>query len=221
MTHLTIARIWMACGCAAVLACQAAARGPTSAPARAQVTADPNDPGKTRTIIPREERERLGLTPRTWSGVVDPEVLARFDRLDKTVASLKDKMTKEKDVKAFNSLWRIRFKGMVYVEVQLKDQDAQRRLLASLKASEFYPECVFQSNAGLTGYVSKDGLDKISKHADVTGVCLDDKPLPAKGAVIFKEHVAPPKPGENTSEMPGVPEKKVDPDVYRLLELHE
>jgi hypothetical protein len=98
----------------------AAARGPAPVPARAQMTADPNDPGKTRTTIPREEREELGLTPRTWTGVVDPEAYARLDRLDKTVADLRERLKKGKDAEAFDTLRRIRFKGMVYVQVQLK-----------------------------------------------------------------------------------------------------
>jgi len=48
------------------------------APSRSMTTADPNDPDKTRTIVSREERERLGLTLRTWTGVVHPDVSPRW-----------------------------------------------------------------------------------------------------------------------------------------------
>ncbi len=185
-----------------------------------RATADPNDPEKTRTIIPREEREKLGLTPRTWSGVVDPEVYARLNRINKTVADLKERLKKGKDVQAFDALWRIRFKDMVYIQVQLKEREAQRRVLASLKASEFHVAYLFEKSAGLTGYVTKEGLDKLAKNPDVTGVCLDDKPLPGPGKIMAKDFLPPAKPEEAANE-PGVPEKKVDPDVYRAFALND
>jgi len=53
------------------------------------VTSDPNDPEKTRaTVFFPEKREKLGLTPKTWSGVVHPDVYPTLDRLNKTVESL-------------------------------------------------------------------------------------------------------------------------------------
>ncbi|MGQ9652234.1 MAG: hypothetical protein ACUVXJ_19235 [Phycisphaerae bacterium] len=218
MKFQTVARLRAICAVAILAAVLAAAMPMSPVPRRVQTTPDPNDPEKTRTIIPREEREKLGLTPRTWTGVVDPEVYARLDRLNKTVAELKDRLKKGRDVEAFDALWRIRFKGMVYVQVQLKDRDAQRRVLASLKASEFHAPYLFEKSVGLTGYITKEGLDKLAKNPDVTGVCLDDKPLPGPGKIMAKDLLPPAKPGEAANE-PGVPEKKVDPDVYRAFAL--
>ena len=74
--------------------------------------ADPNDPEKTRPTISREKREQLGLTPKTWSGIVQPEVYTTLERLSQTVASLEDRLKKGRDSEAFHALWRIRFPGM-------------------------------------------------------------------------------------------------------------
>jgi len=115
---------------------------PTSAP----VTADPNDPEKTRTIVPREEREKLGLTPHTWSGVVHPDVYLTLDKLKKTEARLRERLRNEsgeQGEEVFDMLWFMHFKGTVYVQVQLKSKDAQRRVLASLKTSEFHAQQLF------------------------------------------------------------------------------
>ena len=188
-------------------------------PSRPQMTCDPNDPEKTRTIISREEREKLGLPLHTWTGVVHPDVYPRFDRLNQTIASLKERVNK-KDEQAFRALSGIRFQGMVYVQVQLKDRDAQRRVLASLKASEFHAPFLSEKSAGLTGYITKEGLDKLAKNPDVAGVCLDDKPLPEKAKTIYKDDLPPAKPGEAAKE-PGVSEGKVDPDVYRAFALSD
>jgi len=221
MKFQTVARLW-AIGAVAILAAVLAAAMPKSpVPGRVQTTADPNDPEKTRTIIPREEREKLGLTPRTWTGVVDPEVYAKLDRLNKTVAELKDRLKKGRDVEAFDALWRFRFKGMVYVQVQLKERDAQQRVLATLKASEFHAPYLFEKSAGLTGYITKEGLDKLAKNPDVTGVCLDDKPLPDRPKTVYKDDLPPARPGDTPSSQPGVEERKVDPDVYRAFSLSD
>jgi len=188
-------------------------------PSRPKATNDPNDPENTRPIIPREEREKLGLTPHTWSGVVHPDVYPKFDMLNKVIANLKEKVNK-KDVQAVRVLFGMRFKGTVYVQVQLKDKDTQRRVLASLKASEFHVRQLFDGSAGFVGYVTKEGLDKLVKNPDVIGVCLDDKPLPEKGKTIYTNDLPPAKPGEAANE-PGVAERKVDPDVYRAFALSE
>jgi len=184
-----------------------------AAPPRVPVMVDPNDPEKTRTIISREEREKLGLTPRTWSGVVHPDVYATLDRLNRTVASLKDRLKRGRDVQAFDALRRIRFEGMVYVQVQVKDRDAQRRVLASLKASEFHVPYLFEKSAGLTGYVTKEGLDKLAKNPEVVGVCLDDKPVPKDPPAAVGEH---PRPGEKPKWT--IADGKVDPQVREALE---
>lgn len=219
MKFQRVAGLW-AIGAVIILAAVLAAAMPKApVPGRVQTTADPNDPEKTRAIIPREEREKLGLTPRTWTGVVDPEVYAKLDRLNKTVAELKDRLKKGRDVEAFDALWRFRFKGMVYVQVQLKERDAQRRVLASLKASEFHAPFLFEKSAGLTGYITKEGLDKLAKNPDVTGVCLDDKPLPDKSRTVYKDDLPPAHSADTASTQPGVEERKVDPDVYRAFSL--
>jgi len=181
--------------------------------------ADPNDPEKTRPTISREKREQLGLIPHTWAGVVHPNVYATLDRLNRTVTTLKDRLKTGRDVQAFQALWSMRFKGMVYVQVQVKDKDAGRRVLASVKASEFHVRQLFEGTAGFVGYATKEGLDKLAKNPDVLGVCLDDKPLPGPGKIIVKDILPPAKPGETASAQPGVAEGKVDPHVYRAFDL--
>lgn len=189
-------------------------------PAREQLTADPNDPTKTRRIVSRDEREALGLRPHTWADVVDPEVYTRLDRLKETVANLRDRLNENKNDQAFDLLHKIRFEDAVYVQVRVKGANAQRRVLASLKASEFRAPYVFDDSAGLTGYVTKEGAEKLAKHPDVLGVCLDDQPLVQRGKVVTKDDL-PPETGPRTSTQPGVAEGKVDPDVYRALDLAE
>jgi len=209
---------WLVC-VLALGAAMAFADKPT--PRREQVTADPNDPTKTRRIISREEREALGLKPHTWLGVVDPEVYTRLDRLKETVANLRDRLSENKDDQAFDLLHKIRFDDAVYVQVRIKSKDAQRRVLAALKASEFRAPYVFNDSAGLTGYVTKEGAEKLAKHPDVLGVCLDDHPLVQRGKVITKDDLPPETGGTRASTQPGVAEGKVDPDVYRALDLTE
>lgn len=183
--------------------------------------ADPNDPEKTRATISREEREKLGLTPHTWSGVVDPEVYASLDRVNKTLARLKDRMNKDKDVRAFHAWFAgVETEGTVYVQVHLKDKTAQRRVLASLKASEFRLRQLFEGAAGFVGHASKEALDKLAKNPDVTGVCVDDLPLPQSPVkIIHRDDLPPPKPGQPAG--PGAREDRVEPDVYRAFDLTE
>lgn len=174
-----------------------------------EVTGDPNDPAKTRILITREDRERLGLNPKNWTGVVHPDVYTRVEELPRTVASLKERFKKDKDEESFVMLLRVEFEGTVYVQVQLKSKDAQRRVLASLKASEFHAKYLFEGPAGMVGYITKEGVDKLARNPDVTGVCLDDKPIPNAGPkIIAKDSLPPPKPGDTSSEQPGVKEGK-------------
>ena len=61
----------------------------------------------------------------------------------------------------------------------------------------------------------------LATHPDVTGVCLDENPLPEKGPrTIYKDDLAPAGPGEAANE-PGAAEGKVDPDVYRAFGLSD
>ncbi len=185
---------------------------------------DPNDPDKVRAVASREEMEKTGLKARTWTGVVDPDVYTRLDRLNERVASLKDRLNKGRDIAAFDALERIRFKGMVYVQVQLKPDprisDVQRRVLASLKASEFYAHYLFGEAPGFIGFATKEALDKLAKNPDVVGVCLEDKPWPeGPTKTVFRHELPPPKPGDASSERPGVKEQKVQPEVYRAFDL--
>jgi len=198
------------------------------------VTVDPNDPEKMRAVVSREEREKLGLTPHTWSGVVDPEVYASLDRVNKTLATLKDRMKRDKDIRAFQAWFAgAETEGTVYVQVQLKHEpkgasdskenmaaikDVQRRVLASLKASEFRLRQLFEGVAGFVGYARKEALDKLAKNHDVTGVCVDDGPLPeAPVKIIHRDDLPAPKPGQPAG--PGAREDRVEPDVYRAFEL--
>jgi hypothetical protein len=193
--------------------------GPPREPGR---VADPNDPANTRMAVSPEEREKLGLTPHTWTGVVHPDVYPKLDQLKATVASLKHRLVEEGDKEAWPQLRRVKFEGTVFVQVQLKNKDAQRRVLASLKATEFHPRFLFDGAPGFLGYVTKEGLDKLGKHADVVGVCLDDKPLVESGPKhVLKNDLPPPKPGDESSEHPGVKEGKVDPDLYRAFDLSD
>ena len=201
-------------------------------PPRVPVTLDPNDPEKRRTIIPREERERVGLAPHTWTGVVDPQVYATLERLLETIERLKETRTGDAQM----TLFTMQFEGTVYVEVQLKHdpdgkadseenraaiRDAQRRVLRSLTAAEFRVAQLFEWSPGLVGYATREALDELAAHPEVAGVCLDEQPLPEKGPkTIYKNDLPPAKPGEAADE-PGVAEGKVDPDVYRAFALSD
>lgn len=211
--------------CVLVLVIAKVTAGPPSAPAPLSPddprlfpnVTDPNDPGKTRPTVSQEKREELGLKPKTWSGVVDPEVYARLDRLNDTIAKLKEKVKNERDERAFRTLSFIRFEGMVYVQVQSKSEpkipDVHHRVLGDLRASEFHALQLFKEAPGFIGYATKEGLDKLAKHPDVTGVCLDDKPLPRKAPQTVGKH---PELGEE----PWAPsdDDRVEPQVRAALE---
>jgi len=143
-----------------------------------------------------------------------------LERLNKTVEGLKERprLKKGRDMDAFDALERIRFPGMVYVQVQVKDIDAQRRVLATLKASEFHDPYLFEKAAGFTGYATKEALDKIAKNPDVVGLCLDDKPFAEPLKTIYKNDLPPAEPGDASATKPGVAEGIVDADVYRALD---
>lgn len=185
-----------------------------AAPPRAAV--DPNAPDKNRTMISREERERLGLAPHTWTGVVHPDVYQRLDKLTKMVESLKSR----NDLDAVDARQRVRFEGTVYVQVQLKDRDARHSVLANLKASEFYVQQLFEESDGFIGYAKKEAVDKLARDPGVVSVCLDDKPIPERPTPIYKNDLPPVPPGDPSSTAPGVEEKKVTPDVYRALAMN-
>lgn len=188
-------------------------------PTREQRTADPNDPTTTRRLIPGQEREALGLKLHTWTGTVDPEVYARLDSLNKMMEKMEERLKTERDEEAFNTLRGMRFPGTVYVQVHLKEAEARHRVLANLNASDFQAPFPFEQVPGLTGYVTKKGLDKLAKNPDVTGVCLDDKPLVTRGATIVKQSFRNVELEEAIATRPGVAEGKVDPDVYRAFRI--
>ena len=83
---------------------------------------DPNNPEKTRAVVSTEEREGLGLTAKTWDGVVHPVDYTTLQELNETVERLKNTNT----VEAVDTLDRIQFQGTVYVQVQVK-QDPKGR----------------------------------------------------------------------------------------------
>lgn len=192
-------------------------------PPRVSATADPNDPEKTRPVVPREEREKLGLTPKTWTGVVHPDVHSKLNELNQRVGKLKERLRKGRDIAAFDALQRVRFEGTVYVQVQLKSDnesgDIRERVLATLKASEIHAPYLFSKSPALIGYVTQQGLDKLAKNTDVVAICLDDKPFPEKHRTIYKNDLPPRLPADPSLERPGVKEGKVDPDVYRAFDL--
>lgn len=202
-----------------VLAAPPAAVDPND-PRLFPTVADPNDPHKTRATVSPQERERMGLTPKSWSGVVHPDVNPALEQMGRTVAELRERVRRERDVQAFDALWQIQYPGTVYVEVQLTGCDAQQRVLASLTAAEFHVVQAFDGIAGLVGYASRDALQKLGSNPDVRGVCIDDKPVPVGGPTrhITKDNLPPAEVGEADNE-PGVREGRVDPDVYRALAL--
>lgn len=227
--HLSVCLLML--GGAAALAGPPLLTGPN-------VTGDPNAPGERRTIVPQAERERLGLAPRTWKGVVRPDVWPTLERRNKAIESLRDRLRQKrgKDLEAFQILFgaEMEGEGIVYVQVQLKHEPKgvpeskenmaainalQRRVLRSLTALEFHRPFLFQKAAALTGYVTKEGLDKLAKNPEVLGVCLDEAPLPDEPMKRVYDDLAPARRGDPASTRPGVAEMKVDPDIYRALDL--
>lgn len=200
-------------------------------PPPAPLTVDPNDPEKRRAIIPRDEREQLGLVPHTWTGVVDPQAYAALERQHEILERLNEARTGDAQMILF--AMDMRFPGSVYVQVLLKHdpdgrvdpeenraaiREAQHRVLRSLTAAEFRVVQLFERCPGLVGYATKEGLDKLAAHPDVAGVSLDDRPLPETPKTIYQNDLGPAKPGEAADE-PGVAEGRVDADVYRALGL--
>ncbi|MCK4659264.1 MAG: hypothetical protein KAV82_07045 [Phycisphaerae bacterium] len=200
-------------------------------PLRVPVTVDPNDPEKKRTIIPREEREQLGLAPHTWAGVVDPQAYATLKRQHEILERLNKARTDDAHMILF--AMDMGFPGSVYVQVLLKHdadgqvdseenraaiRETQHRVLRSLTAAEFRVQQLFEKAPGFVGYASKEALDKLATNSHVAGVCPDDQPLPQKPKTIYQNDLPPAKPGEAADE-PGVAEGRVDADVYRALSL--
>jgi len=192
---------------------------------------DPNDPEKTRAVVPRAEREQLGLAAKTWDGVVQPEVYTVLERLNETV----ERARKTNTVEAINTLDAMKFHGTVYVQVHLKNDpegkpdstesgtallEVQRRVLGSLTAAEFHVRLLFERSPGLVGYASAEGLGKLAAHADVVGVCLDDQPFPQPPPVVYKNRLPDAEPGKH-DHAPGVKDKQVGGELYQALEASE
>ena len=201
-------------GCACALAQQ---------PVRKAI--DPNDPLKSRTIVSREDRERLGLNERTWTGVVHPNVAQAFDRL---------KIQPEDPIERFKFNSRQRFKGSIYVQVLLKhtvvgqpDSEenkaaiaaVQKRVLNSLMADEFHLMQELRESPGMIGYATREAIAKLTANPDVVGVCLDDRPVSEPLPILTKDKLPPRSPGEYANE-PGVVGGKAGADVYQALDLY-
>lgn len=206
----------------AVLACGTAAPAdppqPTLRPDEGRLyptVSDPNDPFKMRATCSLEQRERLGLKPHTWDGVVDPEAFAALARLKETIADLEQQAQSTKDAKAVARLHSVQFRDMVFVQIQVMAQEDQRKVLGSLTAAEFRRPCLLASSPGILGYVSRSGLDKLAANPAVAGVCLDDQPIAGRFRPNIDRNALPPECEE--AESPGVKEGKVDADVYRAL----
>ena len=202
--------------------------GQSASAQRPRTVFDPNDPQKTRLLIPAAEREELGLTPKTWEGVVHPDVYTTLQTLNDTVERLRNTNT----VDAIDTLDRMQFQGTVYVQVQLKHnaqaqgntkenhaelRKVQHQVLDSLTAAEFHVRQLFKQSPGFVGSVNQEGLDKLAKHPDVVGVCLDDFALPERPPVIYKDQLTHAIPGE-FSEEAGLKSKRVEVNVYQALQ---
>ena len=131
----------------------------------------------------------MGLQEPTWikDGKVHPavrEVLNKEKKLDEIPE-------KELYTVLFKPMRPVGFLRMTYVAVYLKhDQQGsskenrasikkvQRSVLSKLTAAEFSVFLRFQDQAAILGFVSAEGLEKLSKDEDVLGIGLDSKPLP-------------------------------------------
>jgi hypothetical protein len=98
--------------------------------------------------------------------------------------------------------------------------DMERRVLRTLKGSEFYAVYHFRAVPAFVGYASRDALSKLAANPDVAGVCLDEQPLPQLEHPTSEEFKAA-RPNEALSEEPGIREGKVEPAVYRAIERNE
>ncbi|GMU22474.1 MAG: hypothetical protein AMXMBFR13_25600 [Phycisphaerae bacterium] len=188
---------------------------------RSSTTWDPNDPEKTRPTVSREERDKLGLTPKTWGEVVHPDVYEALDRLNKKIKSLKARVREGRDLQAMDVLQRVRFEETIYVQVRLKNKQAHSTVLGSLTASEFHPRQILSDGSGFVGYATTESLKKLAKNPHVAGVSIDDKPLPIEDRVIAKDDLPPQQSGDTSPDQPGVKEGIVEAEVYRALSLYD
>lgn len=187
---------------------------------------DPNDPLKSRVIVSREDRERIGLDEKTWPGVVHPNVSQAFERL---------KIQPEDRIERFKFNQQQRFKGSVYVQVHLKhtvvgqaDSDknkaaiaaVQKRVLGSLTAAEFHLMQGLEKSPGLIGHATKGAIAKLTVHPDVVGVCLDDKPAPQRALPILTKDKLPPLQPDEYANEPGVVSGKAEKEVYQALNIY-
>ncbi len=191
----------------------------------ASKTSDPNDPLKSRALVSLEDRERLGLNDKTWKGVVHPDVSKAFDHL---------KIQPEDPIKRFKFNFRQRFRGTVYVQLHLKHavvgQPAsvanetaiaavQERVLNSLTAAEFHLAQKFSDIPGMIGYATREAIAKLAVHNEVVGVCLDDKPIPERPAVLYGNRLPPTPP--DLVVPPGTSSRKASLKVYQALTMRE
>ncbi len=187
-----------------------------------RLLSDPNDPQKTRTVVSRSDRDRLGLNERTWTGIIHPDVSTAF---------LKQGQLPEDPMERVRFESRIQFKGSVYVQVHLRHTTigradsnenkaaidrVQRRVLDGLTATEFHVTQKLTEIPGLLGFANQAGLAKLAQNPDVIGVCLDDKPMPDGLAVIYKNQFPDVKP-KDVLIPPGASNMKAEWQVRAAL----
>src|SRR5262249_20978443 len=125
---------------------------------------DPSDPDAGRTVVSTAERERLGVRQKNWPGVVDPEVYKKLAALTKRIEEIKSvlRRTDGRDENAFQAMFSTHFEGTVCVQVILRpnkdNAEIERRVLRTLKGSEFYTVNLFNAVPAFVGYASRDGL---------------------------------------------------------------
>ncbi len=177
---------------------------------RGAKTYDPNHYGKLRIGVPMAERDSLGLALHTWKGVVDPQVYTRLEQLGKEA---------ERFPQDFDGVSPVKFRGMVYVEVEVKTKGDSHAVLKSLTAAEFHVRQIFSQHAGFIGYASKEALDKLGQSPKVVGVCLDTKPIPIGEPRVRRKDLVSVK--TETATQPGVASGKVDANLYRALAIRD
>lgn len=187
---------------------------------------DPSDPNGTILRITPDERERIGLQKKTWPGVVHSDVYPRLNSLKASIEAFLEMLRKKNgnDPEAFRYLFGLYFAGTVRVEVatraQSNTENAGRRVLSRLSASEFFTQHVFRGSAGFVGFATKTGLDQLAADPDVIGICIDTQPIPADRE-WFSQYPTPGTANGTSTSVFMAPVRKVEPDVIRALAVTE
>lgn len=177
--------------------------------------------------IPPDEREAIGLPPPTWTAQqkVDPSVHQSLEEQKRLIQS-------NPAMAEFQPGRPCGLQGMSHVAVYLKHdrrgapnssenqeaiRAAQSKVLAGLTAAEFALFHRFQNTAGLVGFVSEAGLDKLIANPDVVAVGIEVHSVVEDPPMIT--HQSPPKrkPGEIIKPTPIERKGKVEVAVNEAL----